>query len=178
MNRRNILGLAASLPLVASTAAVACTPTTTEPRDAGLVIVQVRKLFRAWWDRDEEAFKGCFTDLLSYDGTPLEPSVAKGELALDPLDPNAFAIFSQYFTSDDKLHALDLIVETASGVVVACSEQDLSPSPGVGGECPTFPTQHLFLITMKGPNPRAVVHLASKETIETSKFSIWTGQNL
>ncbi len=172
MDRRTLLALAGAVPALAATPAEACSVALKSPRSSGLQNEQVRKLFEAWWDRDSVKFKGFFTGRLMADGTRMEPNLAKELLAADPLPTDTFAIFDRYFTEESKLKRITLIVNTVAGMIIACSEADLSTS--IKPDCTGMPKLHLFLVKMLGLNPRAITHLATTETVELNKFSIWT----
>jgi hypothetical protein len=172
MDRRTLLAVAAALPAIAATPAAACSVALKSPRSAGLANQQVRKLFKAWWMRDVAEFRAVFTNTLMADGTPMEPKLANELLAADPIPSERFAIFDRFFTDQRKLKRTPLIVNSDAGVIVACSEAD--PSLGIQPDCTGMPKLHLFLVTMRGLNVRSVVHLASTETVDVDKFSIWT----
>jgi hypothetical protein len=146
------------------------------PRSTGLANQQVRKLFEAWWERDADRFRAIFTKTLMEDGTPMEPKLASELLASNPIPPTAYKIFDQFFTDERKRKRTPLIVNTDAGVIVACSEGD--PTLAVQSDCTGMPKLHLFLVTMDGLNARSVVHLASADTVEADKFSIWTEGSL
>ena len=172
MDRRTLLALAASLPAIAATPAAACSVALKSPRSAGLANQLVRKLFEAWWERDAAKFRAVFTQHLMADGTAMEPRLASELLAADPIPAETFEIFDRFFTDQHKLKRTPLIVNTEAGVIVACSEAD--PSLSVQPDCTGMPKLHLFLVTMRGLNARSIVHLASTDTVEADKFSIWT----
>lgn len=102
----------------------------------------------------------------------MEPELASELLAADPIPAETFAIYDQFFTDEQKLNTLRLIVNTDAGVFVACSEADSALN--IQSDCTGMPMQHLFLITMSGLNPRSIMHLASSATVGLGKFSIWT----
>lgn len=172
MDRRNLLALATVLPMLASSPASACSVALRSPRSAGLENEQVRKLFAAWWQRDRDEFRSIFTKTLMSDGSPMEPKLAAELMASNPLPAGTFDIFDRFFTDDRKRSQITLILNTAAGVIVACSEED--PATDIQPDCTGMPALHLFLIAMSGLNLRAITHLATTQTLETSKFSIWT----
>jgi hypothetical protein len=172
MDRRTLLALAASLPAIAASPAAACSVALKSPRSAGLENQQVRKLFEAWWERDAAQFRAAIINTMMADGTAMEPKLAAELLAADPIPSETFAIFDRFFTDQRKLKRLTLIVNTDAGVIVACSERDASIS--IQPDCTGMPKLHLFLVTMRGLNPRSVMHLASVDTVEDDTFSIWT----
>ena len=172
MDRRTLLALAASLPAMVATPAAACSMALKSPRSAGLENQQVRKLFEAWWKRDAATFRAVFTNTLMADGTAMDPKLASELLAADPIPSEAFAIFDRFFTDERKLKTTPLIVNTDAGVIVACSEADRSLN--IQPDCTGMPKLHLFLVTMLGLNARSVIHLASIDSAEPNKFSIWT----
>ena len=171
MDRRNLLALAASLPAFAASPATACSAMLKSPRSSGLENNQVRSLFRAWWLRDAAGFRAHFTNSLMADGSGMDPELASELQAALPVPADTFAIYDRFFTDEKKLNTLRLIVNTQAGVFVACSEADsiLSIQP----DCTGMPTLHLFLIEMDGSSPHSITHLASMETVEVDKFSIW-----
>jgi hypothetical protein len=108
------------------------------------------------------------------DGTPMDPKVAQQPLmALDPVPPDAYDIFDQFFTDRDKFNRVTLILNTDAAIIVACAEANarLAPDPG---DCSELPKLHLFAVTMSGANPRFITHISTIETPEVDKFSIWT----
>jgi hypothetical protein len=169
MDRRTLLALVASF---AAAPATACSPALKSPRSSGLENNQVRSLFTAWWQRDADQFRAHFTDTLMADGSRMEPELASELFAAAPVPAETFAIYDRFFTDEKKLNTLRLIVNTDSGVFVACSEAD--PTLNIQSDCTGMPMQHLFLVTMFGLNPRSIMHLASSETVGFGKFSIWT----
>ena len=172
MDRRTLLALAAALPAIAAAPAAACSVALKSPRSAGLANQQVRKLFEAWWDRDAAKFRAIFTNTLMADGTAMEPRLASELRTANPIPDETFAIFDQFFTDQRKHKRTPLIVNTEAGVIVACSEADASLN--IRPDCTGMPKLHLFLVTLLGLNVRSVAHLASSDTVEVDKFSIWT----
>jgi hypothetical protein len=160
------------LPAFTATRAAACSVALKNPRDSGLENELVRKLFDAWWTGDAEKFRNYFTQRLMADGKPMEPKLAAEMAALDPVPPNAFDIFNKFFADKSKFKRITLIVNTDAGIIVACSEADrpLKMQP----DCVGLPKLHLFAVTMMGPNPRSITHIATTETVEVDKFSIWS----
>src|SRR5438876_11197785 len=171
MNRRTLLALAACLPALSATRAGACSAALKNPRDAGLENGQVRKLFNAWFERDADKFRGYFTQRLMADGKPMEPKLAATLAAEDPLPLNAFDIFEKFFTDKGKFNRITLLVNTDAAILVACSEADMPLQ--IQPDCAGMPKLHLFAVTMLGPNPRSITHIATTETVEVDKFSIW-----
>ena len=172
MDRRTLLALAASFPALVAAPAAACSVALKSPRSSGLENQQVRKLFEAWWDRDAVKFRAAFTQPLMADGTLMDPKLASGLRSANPIPPETLAIFPRFFTDERKTRRLTLIVNTGAGVLVACSENDLSTD--IQPDCSGMPKLHLFLVAMSGLNPRSITHLASADTVEVDKFSIWT----
>ena len=172
MDRRTLLALAATLPAMVPTAAAACSFALKSPPVAGLANQQVRELFEAWWGRDSAKFQALFTNTLMDDGRAMEPKLARELRATDPVPKEAFSIFERFFIDQRTLKRISLIVNTDAGVFVACSEAN--PLQEIGADCSGTPKLHLFLVTMSGLNPRSVEHLASAQTPEPGKFSIWT----
>jgi hypothetical protein len=174
MDRRNLLALAAALPIFASPKASACSPVLRSPRSTGLENQQVRKLFNAWWVRDQVTFRALFTKTLMADGSPMEPKLAAELRAQSPLPRSTFDIFDRFFTDQRKASRLNLMVNTAAGVIVACAEgistNEIQP------DCTGMPALHLFLVEMSGLNPRAITHLSTTHTVEPGSFSVWTGE--
>ena len=105
------------------------------------------------------------------DGTSMDPALARELEASDPLPPESFAIFERFFTDQGKVQKISVVVNTDAGVFVACSEAD--PAISIEPDCGGMPKQHLFLVTMRGLNTRRVTHLASTETADPGKFSLW-----
>jgi hypothetical protein len=171
MDRRTLLALAACLPAFSATRAGAWSIALKNPRDAGLENGQVRKLFDAWFDRDIEQFRGYFTQRLMADGKPMQPKLAAELAAQDPLAPHVFDIFDNFFADKSKFNRVTLIVNTDAAILVACSEADRPLK--IQSDCGGLPKLHLFAVTMLGPNPRSISHIASTETLEVDKFSIW-----
>ena len=87
-----------------------------------------------------------------------------------------YAIFDRFFTNKLKLNRVNLIANTAAGILVACVEAD-APTE-IQPDCAGTPKLHLFLVTMSGLNPRSIAHLATAETVEVDKFSIWTDASI
>lgn len=172
MNRRTLLALAASLPTFAAAPAMACSVALKSPRSAGLENQQVHKLFEAWWDRDVAKFRSYFTDTLMADGTAMEPKLARELTTANSIPIETYAIFDRFFTDKRKLNRVNLIVNTDAGVIVACSETDARIE--IQPNCTGMPKLHLFLVKMLGLNPRSIAHLATTETVEVDRFSIWT----
>jgi len=102
----------------------------------------------------------------------MEPKLAQELAALDPVDPHAYEIFDRFFTDQRKSKRITLIVNTDASVIVACSEADqpLKIEP----DCSGLPKLHLFAVRMSGSNPRGITHIATTETVEVDKFSIWS----
>jgi hypothetical protein len=142
------------------------------PRSAGLANDRVRKLFEAWWDRDLETFRYHFTQRLRADGTPVERKLAAELAADDPLPPNTFEVFGKFFTDTSKVNRITLMVNTDAAILVACSEAGMPLK--IQSDCEGLPRLHLFAVTMMGLNPRSIAHIATTETIEVDKFSIWS----
>ena len=172
MDRRSLLALAATIPALAAAQATACSIALKSPRSAGLTNQQVMRLFVAWWNRDKDEFSAIFTKTLMADGSIMDPKLARELQWSDPLPFDSFAIFDRFFTDERKVKKTSIIVNTDAGVFVACSEAD--PATSIQPDCGGMPKQHLFLVTMRGLNARRVTHLASTETAEPGKFSIWT----
>lgn len=107
------------------------------------------------------------------DGSHMEPELASELQAAYPVPADTFAIYDRFFTDEKKLNTLRLIVNTQAGVFVACSEDD--PTLDIQSDCTGMPALHLFLVEMNGLNPHSITHLASTETVEVDKFSIWMG---
>ena len=172
MDRRTLLALAVSLPALVATPARSCSVALKSPRSSGLENQQVSKLFEAWWDRDAAKFRAAFITTLMADGTLMEPKLASELRAADPIPQETFAIFPRFFTDERKQKRLTLIVNTDAGVIVACSE--VEQSQFIRSDCAGMPKLHLFLVAMRGLNPRSIMHLSSIDTVEVDKFSIWT----
>ena len=172
MDRRKLLALATALPALACTPARSCSVALKGPRSAGLENEQIRKLFSAWWDRDKAGFQGIFNDTLMSDGSPMEKRLAAELRSSSPLPANTFDIFDHFFTDQRKQQQIKLIINTDAGVIVACSEQDRVVE--IQSDCSGLPSLHLFLVDMAGLNPRIVTHLATTQTAEPGKFSIWS----
>jgi hypothetical protein len=172
MDRRTLLALAACLPALSATRAGACSVALKNPSDAGLENGQVHKLFDAWFERDADKFRAYFTQRLMADGKPMEPKLAAELASQDPLPPHAFDIFDKFFTDKSKSNRVTLIVNTDAAILVACSETDVPLK--IQPDCAGLPKLHLFAVTMLGPNPRSISHIASTETVEVDRFSIWS----
>lgn len=172
MDRRTLLSLAACLPAFVSTQGGACSFAPKNPRSSGLQNEQVRKLFEAWWQRDLAEYRKIISKTLMDDGSPMAPDIAKELSKLDAPNPEIFEIFNRFFTDRTKLNRLTLIVNTDAAIVVACSEADVAIN--IQPDCSGLPKLHLFAIGMSGVNPRSITHIASVETAEVDKFSIWT----
>lgn len=172
MDRRTLLTLGACLTAFSATRAGACSVALKNPSDSGLENGQVRKLFDAWFDRDAEKFQAYFTQRLMADGKPMEPKLAAELAAEEPLPPHAFDIFDKFFTDRSKFNRITLMVNTDAAILVACSEADMQLK--IQPDCAGLPTLHLFAVTMLGLNPRSIAHIASTETVEVDKFSIWS----
>ncbi len=151
---------------------MACSVALKSPRSTGLENQQVKKLFEAWWERDVAKFRSYFTHTLMADGTAMEPKLARELSAENPIPAETHAIFDRFFTDKRKLNRLNLIVNTAAGVLVASVEADAQIE--IQPDCAGMPKLHLFLVSMSGLNPRFIAHLATTETVEVDKFSIWT----
>jgi hypothetical protein len=178
MDRRSILAFASALPAFAVTPASACSFALTSPRSTGLENQQVKRLFEAWWQRDKKAFRELFTKHLMADGSTMERDLAKDLAEADPIPVTMFDIYDKLFTVDHKVRRMVLIVNTAAGILAACSEEDSPNSTGeviIGADCSGTPSLYLFHILMSGLNPRSVTHLATVATPEPSKFSVWAG---
>ena len=172
MDRRSLLALVACLPVLGAAPANACSLALRGPRLTGLQNSQINKLFDAWWNRNLDAFRGYFTNRLVNDGSAMDPELAKELTKLDPVPATALDIFDKFFTDTQKSKQITLMVTSAVGVLVACSEADvpIAIQPDWSG----VPKLHLFFVSMSGLNPRLITHVASEETIELDRFSIWT----
>jgi hypothetical protein len=172
MNRRTLISLAAALTTAAAAPALACSVALRSPRSTGRENHQVEKLFGAWWNRDRPAFRALFIDRLMADGTPMDPKLAAELEIANPVPVESFRIFDRHFLDERKDKRLTLLVNTAAGVIAACSEADQSRD--IAADCNGIPMLHLFLVSMNGLNPRMITHLASTATAEPGKFGIWT----
>ena len=103
----------------------------------------------------------------------MEGKLAKELLAANPIPPQTYEIFDRFFTDKRKICHIKLVLNTDAGTIVACSEADF-PLTNIQPDCTGMPKLHLFLVSMLGLNPRSVTHLATTETPEVDKFSIWT----
>lgn len=171
MDRRALLAFVASLSAVAASPAKACSVALRSPKAAGIESQQVRKLFEAWWGRNEVGFRALFTNILMHDGTLMDPVLASELLVNEPMATESLAIFDQFFTDENMLKRITLLVNTDAGVIVACSESGLRQE--INADCSGMPKLHLFLVIMRGLNPRAITHLSSIETVEVANFNIW-----
>jgi hypothetical protein len=176
MDRRTLLTLSACLPALTAAPTRACSVALKSPRSSGLENQQIHELFEAWWERDAAKFRSYFTDTLMADGTAMEPKLAKELTAADPIRPETYAIFDQFFADKRKDNRITLIVNTNAGIFVACSEANGGRGERVKiqPDCTGMPKLHLFLVNMRGLNPRSIAHLSTTETVEADKFSIWT----
>lgn len=132
----------------------------------------MHKLFGTWWERDAAKFRRYFTEPLTADGTPLEPKLAGELAAANSTNERAFSIFDEFFNDEGKLKRITLVLNTAAGVIVACSEGDQSSD--MLPDCTGMPKLHLFLVTLYGLNLRSIAHLATTETVDADKVSVWT----
>jgi hypothetical protein len=105
------------------------------------------------------------------DGRPMEPKLAQAMEAADPVPESELAILGRFFTDQGNIQRITLIVNTDAAIVVACSEA--GPSGIVDADCSGMPKLHLFLVKMQGLNPREIAHVATEDTPEVDKFSIW-----
>jgi hypothetical protein len=172
MDRRTLLAMAALLPVLATGRANACSVALATPRSTGLENDQVRRLFEAWWERDEAVFRAHFTERYMADGSPMDPQIAAELQQMDSPPPDAFSIFGRFFTDTAKVQTLGLLVNTAAGVIVGCSEA--SAQAEIEADCSGMPVFHLFHVTMHGLKAHAVTHIASEGSAEPAKFGIWT----
>ena len=171
IDRRSLLALAAALPAFIAAPAEACKVAIKSPRSSKSENEQVRDLFEAWWNRDATKFRASFVAGSPVDGPRLDRRLERDLHGANPV-PN---IFRNFFTDERKLKRLILMVNTAAGVVVACSEFDqrLRVQP----DCSGLPKLHLFLVTMSGLKPRFIAHVASVDTPDANNINIWSKES-
>lgn len=150
----------------------ACSVALSNPRATGAQNEIVRRLFRAWWDRNAPAFRSILSGTLPDTATPAERNLARELLEMQPVPPESLAIFDRYFARPDMLKTLHLMVNTAGGVLVGCSE---ARADGVmESDCSGMPEFHLFLVAMLGSErPGLITHISTVNSAEPGKASIW-----
>ena len=171
IDRRSLFAFAAALPAFIAAPAEACKVAIKSPRSAKSENGQVRELFEAWWNRDAIKFRASFVAGSPVDGPRIDRRPGRNLHGANPV-PN---IFGNFFDDERKLKRLILIVNTAAGVVVACSEVDqpLRVQP----DCSGLPKLHLFLVTMSGLKPRFLAHVASEDTTDANNINIWSKES-
>jgi hypothetical protein len=170
MNRRNLLALVAVLPALA-TPAGACSITLSSPRLAGQQRDIVRRLFERWWARDASGFRAILSGRLMDDGSRMASGTARALDELDPVLPESLAIFDRFFTGSGMTRRLHLMVNTAAGVLVGCSE--IRPGEAIEADCSGMPQFHLFLVTMSGLSARLISHISTVESPEPAIAYVW-----
>ncbi|GGA05097.1 hypothetical protein GCM10010923_13460 [Blastomonas marina] len=164
MKRRSaIVSLAVAPFALSANPAAACMTNGPQPGISGGRIGLVRRMFQAWWRRDEAAF-------LSDYGPPAEfrsfdPSQGK-EIRFSRDVSHGKALFGQLFLDPEIRREFVSITLVDNDIFVAINEES---QPGVISSCGLVRTRHLFLVRFLRPqgsavgNPLEIEYLGGKE---------------
>ncbi len=173
MDRRQLLMLASTMPLLASQPAPACSFALASPLSTARQHKAVLDLFSRWWQRDRDAFNRSLTDIFRNDGTLIDPNAAAGLFRLLPTSPDTLAMFDRFFNNEKRIKHMAWMLNSPAAMVVGCTESE--PNSEIGADCSGTPLLHVFMIDMFGLNPRAVTHLATTTTPQPATFNLWAG---
>lgn len=172
MDRRALLALIASLPVLVPGAAQACILRRVGPDYIGRQNAQVRRLFEAWWARDLAGFRAMFTIPLEESGRPVDPTLVRAFRNSYRLPRGTRALFDRFFTNRGLSKRVRVLINTDMGIIALCTETDDMVDGIVNCDDPG--QSHLFHVAMSGINPTSITHITSESQGEAARAQVWT----
>lgn len=169
VSRRTLLAIASCFPALAEPAR-ACTIAAASPAESGDQMERVRRLFHAWWNRDEAAFAAQISPPAEADAGVVQSTAAQP--GVRSVAQGMRALLEGHFTDSKTPRRLNLMVNTPAGVLAGCTE---GSAHGIGADCSGMPRFHLFLVTFGYPDIRTISHIASAASTEGDKVNVWAG---